>query len=57
MMLSDVTDVWQLYFGLMFIGMVTFAPDGIAGLLMMHAPLWQARAYGSMLRLVRAVSR
>jgi branched-chain amino acid transport system permease protein len=31
-----------------------FAPNGIAGLLMMHAPLWQARAYGSMLRLALA---
>jgi len=53
-MLSDVTDVWQLYFGLLFIGMVMFAPNGIAGLLMMHRPLWQARAYGSMLRLAFA---
>jgi branched-chain amino acid transport system permease protein len=42
-MLSDITDVWQLYFGLMFIGMVMFAPGGLAGLLMMHAPLWHAR--------------
>jgi branched-chain amino acid transport system permease protein len=42
-MLSDVTDVWQLYFGLMFIGVVMFAPGGLAGLLMMHAPLWHAR--------------
>ena len=46
-MLSDVTDVWQLYFGLLFIGMVMFAPNGIAGLIMMHAPLWQARAYSA----------
>jgi branched-chain amino acid transport system permease protein len=44
-MLSDITDVWQLYFGLLFIGMVMFAPNGIAGLIMMHQPLWQARAY------------
>ncbi len=50
-MLSDVTDVWQLYFGLLFIGMVMFAPQGVAGLVTMHEPLWQARAYGSMLRL------
>jgi branched-chain amino acid transport system permease protein len=42
-MLSDVTEIWQLYFGLMFIGMVMFAPGGLAGLLMMHAPLWHAR--------------
>jgi len=41
-MLSDVTEIWQLYFGLLFIGMVMFAPGGLAGLLMMHAPLWHA---------------
>lgn len=39
-MLSDVTEIWQLYFGLLFIAMVMFAPQGIAGLLMMHRPLW-----------------
>ena len=50
-MLSDVTDVWQLYFGLLFICVVMFAPSGIAGLLMMHAPLWQARAYKPLWRL------
>ena len=50
-MLSDLTEVWQLYFGLLFIGMVMFAPQGIAGLIMMHEPLWQARAYGAMARL------
>jgi branched-chain amino acid transport system permease protein len=50
-MLSDVTDVWQLYFGLLFIGVVMFAPNGIAGLLTMHAPLWRARAYGPLRRL------
>ena len=37
-MLSDVTEIWQLYFGLMFIAVVMFAPGGLAGLLMMHAP-------------------
>jgi branched-chain amino acid transport system permease protein len=42
-MLSDITEVWQLYFGLLFVGMVIFAPFGISGLLMMHAPLWRAR--------------
>jgi len=42
-MLSDITEIWQLYFGLMFIGMVMFAPGGLAGLLMMHAPLWHGR--------------
>ena len=50
-MLSDVTQVWQLYFGLLFIAVVMFAPNGIAGLLMMHEPLWHAHAYRPMLRL------
>ena len=44
-MLSDVTEIWQLYFGLLFIGMVMFAPGGIAGLIFMHEPLWHAGAY------------
>jgi branched-chain amino acid transport system permease protein len=43
-MLSDITEVWQLYFGLLFIVMVMFAPQGFAGLLMMHAPLLGKRA-------------
>ena len=44
-MLSDVTEIWQLYFGLLFIAMVMFAPGGIAGLIFMHEPLWHAGAY------------
>jgi branched-chain amino acid transport system permease protein len=42
-MLSDVTEIWQLYFGVIFIAVVMFAPGGLAGLLMMHAPLLHAR--------------
>ena len=41
--LSDVTEIWQLYFGLMFIAVVMFAPGGLAGLLMMHVPLMRTR--------------
>jgi branched-chain amino acid transport system permease protein len=40
--LSDLTSVWQLYFGLFFIAVVMFAPGGITGLLMMHRPLLRA---------------
>ncbi|HEU0159171.1 MAG TPA: branched-chain amino acid ABC transporter permease [Hyphomicrobiaceae bacterium] len=43
-MLSDVTEVWQLYFGLMFIATVMYAPGGLAGLIMMHGPIWRAGA-------------
>jgi branched-chain amino acid transport system permease protein len=42
-MLSDVTEIWQLYFGLLFIAMVMYAPQGIVGLVMMHRPLWRKR--------------
>jgi branched-chain amino acid transport system permease protein len=41
--LSDVTDAWELYLGLLFVGMVMFAPDGIAGLLARQRPLFYAR--------------
>jgi branched-chain amino acid transport system permease protein len=48
-MLSDVTEVWQLYFGLMFIATVMYAPGGIAGLIMMHRPVWRAGALTTLL--------
>jgi branched-chain amino acid transport system permease protein len=52
-MLSDLTEIWQLYFGLLFIAMVMFAPGGIAGLILMHEPVWHAGAYRTLfLRLV-----
>lgn len=41
-MLSDVTEVWQLYFGLLFVATVLYAPGGLAGLIMMHQPAWRA---------------
>lgn len=47
--LSDVTSVWQLYFGLFFIAVVMFAPGGITGLLMMHRPLVRNGTLGKVL--------
>lgn len=47
--LSDLTPVWQLYFGLFFIAVVTFAPGGITGLLMMHRPLFKSGTFGKVL--------
>ena len=35
-MLSDVTSAWQLYFGLMFIAVVLFAPEGVVGWATLH---------------------
>lgn len=37
--LSDFSEIWQLYFGLLFISMILFAPGGLSGLLMIHVPL------------------
>ena len=47
--LSDLTSVWQLYFGIFFIAVVMFAPGGITGLLMMHWPLFKAGTLGRIL--------
>ncbi len=37
--LSDLTQAWMLYFGLLFILVVMYAPGGIAGWLALHRPL------------------
>jgi branched-chain amino acid transport system permease protein len=47
--LSDLTSVWQLYFGIFFIAVVMFAPGGITGLLMMHRSLSKAGTLGKVL--------
>ena len=49
--LSDVTSAWQLYFGLLFIGVVLYAPGGVVGWLTLHR---QARCAGEAWRLAPA---
>ena len=39
--LSGVTEAWFLYLGLLFCVIVMFAPGGLAGLVMMHEPIWK----------------
>ncbi len=39
--LSEVTEAWFLYLGLIFCAIVMFAPGGLAGLIMMHEPIWR----------------
>jgi branched-chain amino acid transport system permease protein len=43
---SLLSNSWLVYVGVLFIVMVTFAPGGIAGLVLMHAPVWRARRLG-----------
>ena len=45
-MLSDYTGMWLLYIGIMFLATVLFAPMGLAGVLMLHAPVVRARRLG-----------
>jgi branched-chain amino acid transport system permease protein len=52
--LSDVTSAWQLYFGLLFIAVVTWAPGGIAGWLALHR---EALRRGEAWRLAPAYAR
>lgn len=41
--LSGITHAWLLYFGLLFVGMVVWAPNGLAGIIMLHEPVWKAK--------------
>jgi branched-chain amino acid transport system permease protein len=47
--LSSFTKAWILYFGLIFLAMVLYAPGGIASLIVLHKPLWKADLLGRML--------
>ncbi len=53
---SLLSNSWLVYAGVLFIMMVTFAPGGLAGLVLMHQPIWRAgrlrRLAGPYLRLV-----
>ncbi len=40
--LSTLTDAWQLYDGLLFIAAVVWAPGGLSGIILSHAPLVRA---------------
>jgi branched-chain amino acid transport system permease protein len=39
---SVLSNSWLVYAGVLFFLMVTFAPGGLAGLVLMHQPIWRA---------------
>ena len=39
--LSDLSSIWYLYLGTVFLLTVLFAPTGIAGLILIHEPIWK----------------
>jgi branched-chain amino acid transport system permease protein len=45
-MLSDYTGIWLLYLGILFLATVLFVPMGLAGVLMLHEPVWRAGRVG-----------
>lgn len=47
--LSIVTDAWVLYSGLLFVAMVVWAPGGMSGIILAHAPLLRAGLAGRLL--------
>lgn len=47
--LAGITHAWPFYFGLIFVGMVLFAPGGIASLVMLHKRLWDMRQLGRLM--------
>jgi len=39
--LVNITQAGQLYLGLLFIAIILWAPNGMAGLIMVHEPIWK----------------
>ncbi|MEM7041313.1 MAG: branched-chain amino acid ABC transporter permease [Pseudomonadota bacterium] len=47
--LSNHTEIWRLYLGILFLLTVMYAPSGLTGLVMMHGPAWQAGRLGRLM--------
>jgi len=47
-LLSNYTEIWALYVGVVFVATVMYAPFGLTGLIMMHVPVIQAKRLGSL---------
>jgi branched-chain amino acid transport system permease protein len=48
--LSLLSNAWLIYVGVLFIGMVTFAPTGLAGMIGAHRPIARAGRLGLLLK-------
>lgn len=46
---SLISNAWQIYVGVLFIVMVTYAPFGLAGLILLHRPIWRAGRIGALI--------
>ncbi|KPK07390.1 MAG: ABC transporter permease [Betaproteobacteria bacterium SG8_39] len=41
-LLSNYTEIWAFYVGLIFVATVMYAPTGLTGIIMMHLPIYRA---------------
>lgn len=41
----NITQAGQLYLGLLFMGIVLWAPNGMAGIIMVHEPVWKSKMF------------
>lgn len=48
--LSNYTDAWLVYEGILFVLVVMFAPGGIAGIIYVHGPVLRARLWRGLVR-------
>ena len=39
--LTSITEAWVLYLGILFVAVIMFFPGGLAGLILMHQPIWR----------------
>lgn len=44
--LSNYTDIWQLYVGILFVLTVMYVPQGLTGIIMMHTVAWRMKRLG-----------
>ncbi|MEZ5650779.1 MAG: branched-chain amino acid ABC transporter permease [Burkholderiaceae bacterium] len=40
-LLSNYTEIWAFYVGIVFVATVMYAPAGLTGIIMMHQPIWR----------------
>jgi len=46
--ISNHTEIWLLYVGILFVLTVMYMPTGLTGLIMMHGPAWRAGRLGAL---------
>ena len=47
--LSNYTDIWQLYVGVLFVLTVMYVPQGLTGIIAMHTTAWRLKRVGGLI--------